>query len=114
MRNINAIVEGCSALVHGAWEDRVCCGQWERWEPPVWCPLAPEQSRECCQPFPAAEAAGSWVSEEDSFCWLQGRVPFTFLSTSSKDPSPACSLHYHASGKNEHLSRLQAKAPPLP
>lgn len=79
MRNINTIAEGCSALVHGAQEDRGCCGQLERWDPPVWCPLAPEQGRECCQPFPAAGAAGPWVGEEDSFYRLQGRVPFTFL-----------------------------------
>ena len=29
MGNVNAIVEGYSALVRGAWEDRGCCRQME-------------------------------------------------------------------------------------
>lgn len=27
MGNVHVVKEGCSALVCGAWEDRVCCGQ---------------------------------------------------------------------------------------
>lgn len=75
MGNVNAIVEGCSALVHGVLEDRGCCGQTERWEEPLWHPLAPEQSRACLQPFSAAQAAGHLPGH---LC--QGSQPCLFLS----------------------------------
>ena len=121
MGNVNAIVEGCSALVRGVWEDRGCCRQMEMWKQPLRHLLAPEQGRECRQPFSAAWAAGLRMGEEASFCWLQGRVPrqvsFTFLRHLPGHlyrRSQPCLFSSLPPPWEETPSRLQARAPALP